>query len=202
MRSAMQGADEWPTVVRTASLDDIRQAMASGSAADAADSLGRSAILLAAQAGRLDAVRLLIEAGADIDHQDSVRLNPLLLGCLTGNLELVRMMVDAGADINRHTRFDGTAIHPASEKGYADVVRYLAEHTDVNVNHTNICGWTPLLEAIILNDDGIGQQEIVRILLAAGADPTMTDQWGVSPLQHAERKGFTEIADLIRGAMN
>ena len=157
--------------------------------------------MIAAKAGRLDVVRGLIAAGADIDKQDQIRLNPLLWGSIVGDLDLVRLMVEAGADVERRTRFDGAPIHPAAEKGHLEIVRLLAEETDVNVNHTNLCGWTPMLEAIILNDGGPTQQEIVRLLITAGADPTMVDQWGTSPLQHAEQKGYTELADILTRAL-
>ncbi len=196
MRTAPQSATEWPTLVATAPAEEITAGLAARDV-DATDTLGRTAVLIAAKAGRLDVVSALIEAGADIDLQDNVSLNPFLWGCISGNLELVRLTAEAGADLTLVTRFGGAGIHPPAEKGHVDVVRYLAEETDVNVNLTNICGWTPLLEAVILQDGGPVQQEIVKLLLAAGADPSMVDQWGVSPLQHARDKGFTEIAALL-----
>ena len=38
----------------------------------------------------------------------------------------------------------------------------------------------------------------VRILLDAGADRSIADREGVTPLQHAEQRGYDEIADLLR----
>ena len=38
----------------------------------------------------------------------------------------------------------------------------------------------------------------MRILLDAGVDRTIADGDGVTPLQHAERKGYDEIAALLR----
>lgn len=201
MRTPPQSAGDWPTLAATAPVEDIRAALDGGADIDVTDTQGRTAILIAAKADRLDAVRLLIEAGADIDAQDQINLNPFLWGCISGNLDLVTLMVEAGADLSRRTRFDGMGIHPASEKGHVEIVRYLAEQTDINVNYTNLCGWTPLLEAIILRDGGPAQQEIVRLLLAAGADPAMVDQWGVSPLVHAQEKGFAELADILHAAL-
>lgn len=196
MRTAPQNSTQWPTLVATAPLEEITGGLA-GRDLNATDTLGRTAVLIAAKAGRLDVVAALIDAGANIDLQDNISLNPFLWGCISGNLELVRMTAEAGADLTRLTRFGGAGIHPPAEKGHVDVVRYLAQETDVNVNLTNICGWTPLLEAIILQDGGPVQQKIVKLLLDAGADPSMVDQWGISPLQHARDKGFTEIAALL-----
>jgi glutaminase len=44
-----------------------------------------------------------------------------------------------------------------------------------------------------------GQLEVVRYLLAAGADPRPVDRWGGTPLSDAESNGHTEIAALPRG---
>ncbi len=194
---------QWPEMVATATADEVRAAIAAGADADATASSEQqrsSAVLIAARAHNFAAFDVLVAAGADVDAQNRIRLNPLLWACITDDLEVARRAVEAGADLERTTRFDGVGIHPAAEKGYVELTRYLATLPDMNVNHTNLCGWTPLLEAVILRDGGEAQQEIVRILLAAGADPGMTDQWGVSPLAHAEQLGFTEIAELLRAA--
>ena len=91
-------------------------------------------------------------------------------------------------------------ITAASEKGHVESVRELLEKTDVNVNHTNFVGWTPLLEAIVLNDGGPKQQAIVKLLLDHGANPHMTDKYGKTPLELAREKGYHAIADLLLAA--
>ena len=45
--------------------------------------------------------------------------------------------------------------------------------TGINVNHVNDPGWTALLEAVVYGDGSARYQEIVRILLASGADPAI-----------------------------
>ena len=47
---------------------------------------------------------------------------------------------------------------------------------------------------------GPDHQEIVRILLDAGADASIGDHDGVTALEHAERLGFAEIAAILRSA--
>ena len=84
---------------------------------------------------------------------------------LTNDITLLRLVLPANPDLDRLTRFGGVGITPASEKGHVEIVRELLEKTDINVNHTNFVGWTPLLEAIVLNDGGAKQQEIVKLLL-------------------------------------
>ncbi|MGA8788027.1 MAG: hypothetical protein WB535_03655, partial [Paenarthrobacter sp.] len=53
-------------------------------------------------------------------------------------------------------------------------------------------------EAILLNNGGPNQQDVVRQLLEAGASPDIRDPQGRTALQNAERLGFTEITELIR----
>lgn len=181
-------------------LEGVRSALAAGAPIDGRNRKRETAVLRAAKAGELGVVRFLVETGADIDLQDETCLNPFLFGCISGDLELVRIAVEAGTDLERLTRFGGNGLTPASEKGHLDVVRYLLEHTEINVNLTNTIGWTALIEAVILGDGGPVQQEIVRLLLAHGAEPGMSDEWGKTPAQLARQKGYAEIAETIEAA--
>jgi len=153
-----------------------------------------SAITLAAQHQHYACVAWLLEAGADINQQDDTCLNPFLLACLNNDLTLLRLLLPAAPDLTRVTRFGGIGLTPASEKGHVEIVRELLSRTTINVNHTNFLGWTPLLEAILLNDGGAKQQEIVQLLLDNGASPHLTDKYGKTPLQLARSLGYDAIA--------
>ncbi|NIF48417.1 hypothetical protein F3J28_11660 [Enterobacter sp. Ap-1006] len=161
---------------------------------------GRTAITIASLNQKYDCVALLIEAGVDINQQDETCFNPFLISCLNNDLKLLRLLLPAKPDLTRLTRFGGVGITPASEKGHVEIVRELLVHTEINVNHTNFLGWTPLLEAIVLNDGGKKQQEIISLLLEHGANPHMTDKYGKTPRELAEEKGYREIAQLLREA--
>jgi hypothetical protein len=100
----------------------------------------------------------------------------------------LRTVLPANPDLNCLSRFGGVGITPASEKGHVEIVRELLLRTDINVNHTNFVGWTPFLEAIVLNDGGAKQQEIVKLLLDHGANPHMTDKYGKTPLELARER--------------
>jgi len=51
---------------------------------------------------------------------------------------------------------------------------------------------------VILGDGGPDHIETVRALVEAGADRTLTDRDGVTPLQHAEARGYDMIAAILR----
>ena len=69
--------------------------------------------------------------------------------------------------------------------------------TTININLTNTIGWTALIETVILGDGGPVRQETAELLLAHGAKPGMTDEWGVSPVELARKRGFDDLAAVI-----
>ncbi|MOA58587.1 Ankyrin repeats (3 copies) [compost metagenome] len=68
------------------------------------------------------------------------------------------------------------------------------------LDHVNRLGWTALLEAIILSDGGPRHQQIVQLLVDAGADLQLADAQGVRPLQHAIARGHAETERILRAA--
>ena len=70
----------------------------------------------------------------------------------------------------------------------------------IDVNHINNLGWTALLEAVILGDGGLRHTEIVKLLIAHGANVNLADRQGVTPLAHAEQRGQRAIAEMLRAA--
>lgn len=180
--------------------EQLKACLARGVDINVSNRQGRTAITLASLNKHYACVSVLIAAGVDIDKQDQTCFNPFLLSCLNNDVELLRLILPAKPDLARLSRFGGVGLTPACEKGHLEIVKILLTETDINVNHTNFVGWTPLLEAIVLNDGGATQQAIVKLLLNHGANPHMTDKYGKSPLELAWEKGFAEIAHLLVAA--
>jgi ankyrin repeat protein len=180
-------------------LDTVRELLRDGADVNARDANGRTAVTAAAMSQHVDVVNALVDAGADVDLQDSERNNPLLLCGENGNVALLREVLRAHPDLGATNRYGGVAVIPASDRGHVEMVRALLG-TDIDVDHVNNLGWTALLEAVILGDGGEAHQEIVRLLLDAGADRSIADRDGVTPLEHARERGYTEmVAMLERG---
>lgn len=154
-------------------------------------------LIQAVKANDLETVTELIAAGGDVNARDAIQDSAFLYAGAEGLNEILVLTLANGADVTSTNRFGGTALIPASEHGHVATVRILIA-AGVPVNHVNNLGWTALQEAILLGDGGLAQQEVVGLLLAAGADPDIRDPQGRTALENAERLGFTEIAALIR----
>ena len=180
-------------------VSTIRRLLGVGTNVHARDAQGRTALLAATAHNHIESAKLLIEAGADVNAQDGKLDSPLLLAGASGYLEILKLTLQANPDFKIYNRYGGTALIPACERGHVEVVKELLK-TRIDIDHVNNLGWTALLEAIVLSDGGSRHQEIVRLLVSAGADVNLSDRQGVTPLQHARRSGFDVIADILESA--
>ena len=177
----------------------LRRLLDAGAPVDAVGSRGRSALLAATHANRVEAARLLIARGANVNLKDELQDSAFLYAGAEGRLEILRLTLAAGADLKSTNRYGGTALIPAAHHGHVESVRELLK-TKIDVDHVNRLGWTALLEAVILGDGGTAHTEIVRLLVAAGAQVNLADAQGVTPLAHAEQRGQAAVAGLLRRA--
>lgn len=177
----------------------LRRLLDAGTAVDARDARGRTALLAATHANHVDAARLLIERGADVNAKDAIEDSPFLYAGAQGRLEILRLTLAAGADLRSTNRYGGTALIPAAHHGHVETVRELLK-TKIDIDHVNRLGWTALLEAIILGDGGAAHTQIVRVLVDAGARFELADRDGVTPLAHARRRGQRAIVQILEQA--
>jgi ankyrin repeat protein len=176
----------------------VRAALRAGADLEARDAQGRTALLLASTYDHVEVAEVLVAAGASPDALDDRHDTPWLVTGVTGSVPMLEALLPADPDLTIRNRYGGVSVIPASERGHVDYVRRVVR-TGIDVDHVNDLGWTALLEAVILGDGGPRHQEIVRILLAAGADRTLADRDGVTALEHARRKGHGDIAAILEG---
>lgn len=193
---------ETPDLVAAALRGDtvvVKKLLSAHPDLEARNAQGWTALMAATHANDVAMAALLISAGADVNARDNIKDTPYLYAGAEGRLEILRLTLAAGADLTSVNRFGGTALIPAAEKGHLGNVRELLK-TKIDVNHVNRPGWTALLEVCLKKRDPV-YTEIVRALLAAGANPNIPDKReNLTPLQHSLRLGNTDIADLLRAA--
>ena len=184
---------------RAGDAQAVRKLLAKDAPVNIQDAQGNTPLLLATAGNHIETARSLILHGADVNIQNAQQDSAYLLAGARGNLEILRMTLSRGADLKSTNRYGGTALIPACERGHVATAKTLMD-AGVNVNHVNRLGWTCLLEAILLSDGGAPHQQIVRDVIAAGADVNLADKDGVTPLAHARQRKQQAMVEILTAA--
>lgn len=180
-------------------LDEVARLIHAGAPLDAQDAQGRSPLLRAVAGDHVSVAKILLEAGASPNTQAANRDTPWLLAGALGRAEIIAAMLPRKPDLSIRNRYGGNALIPACERAHVEAVRLLLT-SGIDLDHVNDLGWTCLLEIVILGDGGPRHQQVARLVLDAGADPSLADRDGVTPLAHARQRGQQAIARLIEQA--
>ncbi|MGX7200858.1 hypothetical protein BCR22_06395 [Enterococcus plantarum] len=155
---------------------------------------GETSLLIATHQNFIEIAKILIDAGADINVQDLISDSPYLYAGAQGKTEILSYMLEKQTpDQQKVNRFGGNALIPAAEKGHLENVKLLLKDGRVEIDHQNNYGYTALIEAVALTDGSLVYQQIVTVLLEAGADKNLRDNTGRTAEDYAKNLGYTEI---------
>ena len=147
----------------------------------------------AAFAGNLEEVRRLLDEGAAVDVRDAEGRTALMWASFNGHTEVDALLLEKGAAINTREANGRTALMYASSGPFAGTVGLLLEKgAEVNLQGT-LEGFTALMTAA-----AEGQVEVVRVLLAYGADPSLEDVDGDTAESFATQNGHLQVVALLR----
>lgn len=165
----------------------IRALADSGANLNIRGSLGKTALMLAAEGGYFDIAQVLIEKGTDVNavedfsqalipdlfkgmeealEERSERKTALLYAAENGNTEIVNALLAAGADFSIADKKNRTALDVAIQQGHTAIVRLL-ENAGAQVLNSA----THFSEAALLGAAKQGNLEILRSALQAGINP-------------------------------
>ena len=151
---------------------------------------------LAVRGNHLPIIQLLLENQADVDTRatlgkwgDDSNLTPAFLALREGHIAALRMLLDADADIDARSTSSGqTLLYYAANGRLHEAAEYLLRRgasVDEGIYREATLGGrhsrSSPLHAAAFN----GDVEMVKLLLAHGADPTITDSRGETPLHKA-----------------
>jgi ankyrin repeat protein len=179
-------------------LQAIRQMTGTGADVDARDPRGRTPAHVAAYASNDDALRALAEAGADMNALEGQAYDVVTIAAVADDPELMSLAIALGNDPGLTTSpYDGTALIAAAHLGHVEVVKRLIA-AGAPLDHVNNLHWTAVIESVVLGDGGSDHQAVLDALLTAGANRELADRNGVTPLQHAETRGYSAMVERLK----
>lgn len=111
-----------------------------------------------------------------------------------GYERLIKQLLATGIDIMALDYFGSTALHRASQKGHAGVVRLLIQVEGVDkANDTIDSSGYNALHWAALN----GCKEVISVLLQEGIDSTVVTTSGGTAIQLADRMGHSMVVTLL-----
>ncbi|GFX52347.1 ankyrin repeat domain-containing protein 17 [Trichonephila clavipes] len=156
---------------------------------------GESLLSLAASSGYYELAQLLLAMKANVEDRGLKDMTPLMEAANAGNTDIVKLLIQHGADVNAQTSQE-KKLKGAKVKNHQDMKSQQEMHGTIP---GIVCpeGNTPLMFAC-----AAGHEDIVRILLDAGARVEDHNENGHTPLMEAASAGHVEVAKLLveRGA--
>jgi len=178
----------------------LQRQLAAGAAPDMRDTYGRTALHVATFRGHHDVIRALAKAGADLGALENDRYDAVTIASVADDEATLRLLLSLGASAGLVTsRYDGTALIAAAHLGHPGIVRQLVE-AGAPLDHVNNLHWTAVIESIVLGNGGVGHQETLGILIRAGADLSVSDRSGNTPLALARSRGHAEMVRMLEAA--
>ncbi len=175
----------------------LAELISKGADLEATDSSDRTALHIAAYASHELIVEALAAAGADMNALEYRAYDIVTIAAVANDLDVLEVALENGTSAGNVTSpYDGTALIAAAHLGHHQVVDLLIKHK-APLDHINNLNWTALMESVVLGDGGPDHLETARLLLAAGADQSIGDANGVTPLEHAKSSGYQEMVELF-----
>jgi len=172
-----------------------------------------AALLASAERGQVDQVRECLAHGADLNVRGEGGVTPLILAAREGHLAIVEMLLGAGADVNAcsepgYSGGHSTALRCAVVRRQDAIVRRLVdagadvrpcyEYSSIPAEKSNTI--VPSCGTALHDAARGGQEAMIEVLLAAGADVDAVDPQDETPLVTAVRTRHWQVAKQLLAA--
>lgn len=179
--------------VKNGNTSNIQLLLTAGVPVDSTGTDGSHALSLAASSGQTALIDVLLTAGADLNKKDKKGNTALMTAVDNGNTESALALISKGARTDLHNKKDKTVLEIALQKKNWSVVTALAK-AGANFDKQDRDGRTRLLEALQSDEE---DKELIKILIAAGADVNIADKYDQTPFTEAVNRKLFEIASLM-----
>jgi ankyrin repeat protein len=142
----------------------------------------KTPLMWASDEGHVAAVRWLLDRGAAVNARDEYGQTALRFPSSNGHAPVVSLLLERGADPTIADNAGWPPLFFAILRKRLEIVRRLLEHPSVSasINHRDQQGRTAVFEAC-----AGGDKHTVKLLLERGADPSIANYDGISPVAYA-----------------
>jgi ankyrin repeat protein len=175
------------------------------------------AMFAAARRDRADVVEFLLDLGMSIEVEDAQKQRPLHEAASHDSLAVAQFLIERGAEIEPvETGWNNTPLDHAMYGNLARMIEFLSRFTrdafrltwignierlrevlneEPELAKINNDGNTPLMW---LPEDETRAIEIVELLIANGADPSIKNKEGMTAADCAEKRALYDAAEFLR----
>jgi lysophospholipase len=178
----------------------------------------------AAKNGEVAEIESMLANGADKNSIDYDKRTALHVACCEGKIQVVKFLVEKGAYVNPVDRWGRTPMADAASSGHDEIVEYLKERGGLmefdkkaailraavmgNLDDFKRLYADSFIDQVFDDKDRTllhiaateGHVMITEFLLANGANTSVVDKIGDSPLHNALDHGHFEVASLLSRA--
>ena len=170
-----------------------------GASAEVRDNIGITPLSVASTRGNGELCCELVRYGAEVD--DTITFFTCLFNAIkAGDAHLLARLVGIGVSINERDRNGSTALHTALTFQRVEIATWIIEHGG-DVSLPDAEGFTPLHCAAQMISSSISEKRnLIKLLLAKGADPTAETKHSQTALDIAEQRRDCTIVTVLEKA--